>query len=323
MFQPDHATIELSNQADVHSSHKIGDAVVISVRDGVKVFEGEITAIKGIYKGDGHTSVLIHALNKLSRLSRARKSVTYQQMSDKDILSKVVSAAGLSLEWKHDSNIKYQHVYQHNQTDLEFLRTRAARLGCHVWCVGDKVMVKQPDFGAKLGIKLVTDKAGVGEPIRLFSPIIDSAGVVKKVTVRGWDPEKKQEIVGTASIATSPLGSKNASAASGPLGKEETFVVDHPIWSVEEANALAKAHLMDLTLKYITGECEISGNEKVDIGKTVEIIVSSTNASVPFNGNYYVMGLRHVHRVEKNKAAKSGDGGFTTLLRLARDGQEA
>ena len=91
--------------------------------------------------------------------------------------------------------------------------------------------------------------------------------------------------------------------------------------SVEEAKALAKAHLQDLSLKYMTGEVEISGNEKADIGKTVEITVSSS-AEVPFNGKYYVMGLRHVHRVEKNKQAKAGEGGFITVLRLARDGQK-
>ena len=129
MFQPDHATIELSNQADEHSKHKVGETVEIKVREGTKVFEGEITAIKAVYKGDGQTTIQIHALNKLARLARARKSVTFQKMTDKDILSKVVSAAGLSLEWKHETNIKYEHVYQHNQDNLSFLRTRAARLG--------------------------------------------------------------------------------------------------------------------------------------------------------------------------------------------------
>ena len=41
----------------------------------------------------------------------------------------------------------------------------------------------------------------------------------------------------------SKLGSKHASSAAGNHGSEETFTVDHPIWSQEEATAIAKARL--------------------------------------------------------------------------------
>ena len=33
------------------------------------------------------------------------------------------------------------------------------------------------------------------------------------------------------------------------------------------------------------------------------------------------MGIVHMNRVEKNKQARAGEGGFHTQLRLARDGQ--
>lgn len=133
MFQPDHAVVELANEKDVHSLHKVGDSLKVKVRDTV-IFDGEINAIRGLYRGaGGHTGIQLHGLSKMARLHRAKKSTTYQDMTDEDILKKVVSSSGMSLEWKHEAKIKYKHVYQHNQTDLEFLRTRAARLGCHVW----------------------------------------------------------------------------------------------------------------------------------------------------------------------------------------------
>ena len=105
--------------------------------------------------------------------------------------------------------------------------------------------------------------------------------------------------------------------ASGDLGKEETFNVDQPIWSKEEADALAKARLNDLALSFITGECEVTGDSKVDMGQVIDIDANSepnTGGDDPFNGKYYVMGITHRYMLSKTK-----DGGYTTTLRLARD----
>jgi len=323
MYQPDHATIEVSNQGSAHAGHKVGDSVEIKIGDGAdSLFKGQITGLSPLFKGGGDTKITIQAMNKLHKLVRGRHSKTFQDKTDQQIISEVVQSAGLTLEWKHDQTITYKHVYQHNQTNLEFLRMRAARLGCHIWCVDTKVFVKQPDLGASQALELHCDKAGSGEPVRWFRPKLDSSGIVKKVTVRGWDPEKKEEIVGEASIASSPLASKNASAASNDLGNEETFIVDQPIWSKQEANAIAKAKLTDAALSYITGDVEIAGNSKVDLGKSIKITVKS-DANDPFSGKYYVMGIVHTNRVEKKQGGKGGDGGFHTQLRLARDGQDS
>lgn len=317
MNQPDMASIVLSNQGDVYSTKKVGAAVEVCVgSDSESIFKGEIVGLEPTYKGGGKTTILIRAMNKLHRLLRMRKSLTFTDKSDQQILQQVVGDAGLSLEWKHEKSITYKHVYQHNQTDLEFLRTRAARMGCHVWCVDTKVFCKQPERDASLGIKLAVDKDGDVQ-LRAFMPRLSSAGIVKKVTVKGWNPETKELITGTSSIANSPLGSKNPSAASGDLGKEETFTVDHPIFSKEEADAIAKARLIDLALTYITGEAECSGSPKFELGKTVEIEANAQGASDPFNGKYYIMGITHRHTAPKAK-----EGGFVSILKLARDAQE-
>src|ERR1041384_3028706 len=147
MFQPDMAAIVLANQGDVYSTKKIGATIEVKVgNDKTPVFQGEIVGLEPVYKGGEKTVILLRAMNKLHRLLRKRKSRTFTDKTDQQILNQVVGDAGLTLEWKHEASIQYKHVYQHNQTDLEFLRTRAARMGCHVWCVDSKVFVKQPDL---------------------------------------------------------------------------------------------------------------------------------------------------------------------------------
>ena len=222
-----------------------------------------------------------------------------------------LSDGGLTLEWKHEKNITYKHVYQHNLSGLEFIRTRAARIGCHVWCEDTKLFVKEPELGQSSGVKLSVDKEG---NLRSFNPRISMASVVKKVTVKGWNPETKELITGEAQAQNSPLGSQNAVAACGEHASEGTFTVDHPIWSKEEADAIAKARLRDLNLTFITGEAEMKGSAEVQMGKTVEIEANAMGGDDPFNGKYYVAGITHRHTMPKSK-----EGGYVTIIKFMRD----
>ncbi len=319
MYQPDMAAIVLSNQNDAHTPQaKIGAPVEVKVGDDSKsIFKGEVMGVEPIYKGGDTTKILIRAVNKLHRLLRKRKSLTFQDMTDQAILDKVVKDAGLTLEWKHEKSITYKHVYQHNLNGLEFLRMRAARMGCHVWCVDTKVFVKEPDLSNDSGVTLSVDEGG---KLRAFSPRLSSAAIVNKVTVKGWNPETKELITGSATAQDSPLGKEKAASACAQIGgNEETFTVDHPIWSKEEADALAKARLRDLNLTFITGEADCAGNADLDVAQSVDITANAANkpADDPFNGKYYIMGITHRHTMPKSR-----EGGFVTILKLGRDAQK-
>jgi phage protein D len=329
MFQPDMATIVLSNQGGQYSGTELGAPVEIFIGDddGTSVYQGEVIGLEPVYRGGEKSRIVLRAMNKLHRLLRLRKSRTFTGKTDSAILKEVVGDAGLKLEFKHEKDqqkpLEYKHVYQHNQTDIEFLRTRAARIGCHVWCVGDVVHVKQPDLQQQPKVKLNTSRPGGDEAttaaIKSFTPRLSTANILKKVTVKGWNPETKELIVGEYSAQTSKLGPTNAVTAAKKLAAEETFMVDHPIWSKEEADVLAKARLVDLSLGFITGECELTLDPERTLGEVVSITVNGeddTKQTDPFNGRYYVMGVTH------RFVTASKEGGYTTALRVARDAQQ-
>ena len=255
-------------------------------------------------------------MNKFHRMLRKKASMTYTDKTDQAIPSQVVQNSGLTLDWKHEKSITYKHVYQHNQSDMEFLRTRAARMGCHVWCVDTTLHCKQPDLRQGPLVELKVDQSSPDATLRHFAPRVNSSAVINKMTVKGWNPETKELITGEATVTASPLASKSSVAASGDLGNEDSFTVDHPIWSAEEANAIAKAKLQDASLSYMKGEAEITGDPSMDLGKVVKITANGNSGSDPFNGNYYIMGITHRHT-----APRAREGGYVTILRLARDGQ--
>lgn len=316
--QPDMCAVVIANQASYYTSKfKVAQDIEINIGED-SIYKGQLVGLEPSFKGGGKTTVLLRGMNKLHLMSRGKKSATFVDKKDKDILSQVISAAGLSIDWQHDKAdpVQYHHVYQHNQSDLEFVRTRAARIGAHIWCVDSKVMVRYPDLQKDSGVKLAVNTAG-GKVLGLkhFAPRLSSAPVVKKVTVKGWNPETKELISATATSSGSKLGSKVASSASAAHGSEETFTVDHPIWSQQEASVLAEGRLMELSLGYITGEAECAGNAKFDLGQVISVDVDDGKVKDPFTGKYYVMGVSHRY------SAQNKDG-FTSYLRLARDAQD-
>src|SRR5215831_2182170 len=91
MNQPDMASIVLSNQGDNHTKTKMGDSVEIKVGDGsTSIYKGEVVSVEPSYKGGEKSRVLIRAMNKFHRLLRKRKSVTFTDKTDQQILSQVV-----------------------------------------------------------------------------------------------------------------------------------------------------------------------------------------------------------------------------------------
>jgi phage protein D len=318
--QPDMASIVVYNQDHRYSKLKItGDVEIKIGKEQKSIYKGEIVGLEPTFRGGEPQRIQIRAMNKFHRLLRIKKSMTFTDKTDQAILSQVVQEAGLTLAWKHEKSITYKHVYRHNQSGMEFVRNRAGRMGCHVWCVDTTLNVKQPDLSNDSGIELkVSAGVGQGEQLRGFTPRISSAPINKKVTVKGWNPETKELITGEFEGSSSPLGSEYCVAASKDHGEHETFTADQPIWSKEEADALAKAKQVDQALTFITGEAEAVGDPAFELATVVKVTVNTEDSSDTFNGKYYVMGLTHRHVA----GGKDKDGGFVTHLRLARDAQK-
>lgn len=328
VYQPDMCALVLANQNDVITTDanrmKIGAEVKIQVHgNDTPLFKGELIGVEPFYKGSEDARVTMRAVNRLHRLLRKRQSRTWTEVTDQNIFSEIAGTHGMTLEWTaSEITIRYKHVYQHNQTDLEFLRMRAARIGCHFWCIDQKLYVTTPRLDRESNTPPLTlDKSAPSGAVQSFLPRLSTLNAVKKVTVRGWDPEKKQLIVGEASVTDSPLGAETADKAAEELAIEETFTVDHPIWSAEEANVLARARLRELSLSFITGTIELHGYVKeIELGKTIEIKASGS-AEDPFSGKYYVMGITHRYLPSMKDQPGKKDVA-SQIVKLARDARK-
>lgn len=331
--QPDMAAITLLNDNHEFTNEVgLGDEVEIKIGEGAAseeegsgtdntIFKGEVVALEGNYKTGGESKLVVRAFNKMHRLLRGKKSRTYTNKKDSDIASQIAQESGLSAE-ADDSQIQHDHVYQHNQTDLEFLRIRAARIGFEVLVEDRTLHFRKPKVSEDSGIELKLQDPGAGGLLKSFLPRLSSAQMVKKVEVRAWDPEKKEVIVGTAEAGSSVLGSTaGAEASSEPFGGDvASFTVDHPVASREEADKLAEAKLGALLMGYITGEGVAVGNPALKAGIVVKITVNTDEESDRFNGKYFLEGV--THRYRHSSEGGDGAGGYTTLIRFRRDAEQ-
>lgn len=324
--QPDMCSVTIRNEDNSYSSSlKVGDPLVVEVGDDKKkVFSGDIVGLEPVYKANGENTVTVRAFNKLHKLLRGRKSKTFLDRSDKDIVGEIARAHQLAPQVGAAASIVHKHVYQHNQTDLEFLRVRAARLGFDVWVdEEDKLHFDQPDSGKDSNVKLRYGEAGESTTdqqaifLKYFTPRMSSTGVVKSVKVRGWNPEKKEEIIGEANAEASRLGQTSADSAAGSLASPETFEVDQPIFSKEEADLIAKAKLREAMMSYMTGEGECRGSPEIKPGIVVTITVNPDNKGDRFNGKYLVTGASHRY----SNPSRGDTGGYVTAFRVCRDAE--
>ncbi len=268
------------------------------------IFTGEVVGIEPIFDGR-ERRVVIRALNRLHRLTGAPKTREFVDVTDAEIVATIAGENGLVAEASSAPPQRYERVFQQNQTDLEFLRMRAARIGFDVWCEDTTLFFRKPEDHPP--IVLASPPAAGDLRLKRFHPRLSSSNTVQKVVVRGWDPDR-HEIVGEAAAPTILL----TAGDSDPdllFGRTIEFQVDQPVFSVEEAKAIAKSKLEELSRSYITGEAESSGSPQLRPGRLAVL----TGVGERFDGKYYVAGVSH-----RFSHGEGCDGGYRSRLRVRR-----
>ena len=335
MGQPDMCCVTLRNEDNTYSnSVSLGVPLEVKTADGDLIFAGETIGMDSDYRAGGKNTVMLRGFNCLHRMLRTHRSQTFVDMTEDAIVQRIVQSYPLEAECgeRARSSAPSEHVYQNNQTDLQFLRTRAARLAYDLWVEDNKILhFDAPSPKADSGITLRYGDAETAARekaifLKRFCPKLSSAGIVQQVEVRGWNPKTKKEIVGkfTTEDAASPLGGKSAfqatysGDASGFKGMTcQSFKVDQPIQSVDEAKAIAEEKFRSAAMGFITGEGECRGSAEIKLGAVVNVIVNPDSSGDRFNGKYMVVGATHRYAAQN----RNSSGGYITRIRVRRDAE--
>lgn len=292
---PDMAIIQLYDDdlqwVDDTGKFDIGKSLEI-LYDRETLFKGEITSLEPEFSETGRATLTVRGYDKSHRLHRGRKTRTFLNKKDSVIVGDVASAAGLSVE-ADGTSATQDYVIQHNQTDMEFLLSRAQRVGYQLYTTQGKLVFK------KSGTSQNGPTLEWGDNLRSFRPRWTGVHQAEKFAVYGWDNAKKQVLQGKASsISTWNQGSMSQSggdmAKSGFKGAEaaEAVVTTHPVSNVDDATAMAEALGHDISSDFVQAEGLCFGDPKLLAGVNVKIDKVGTR----FSGKYFVTAATHVYR---------------------------
>jgi uncharacterized protein involved in type VI secretion and phage assembly len=279
----------------------IGAEVAISLgapRDNKKqkLTEGEITALEPNFAPEG-IRLVASGYDRSHRLHRNRKTRTFQKMTTSAIVEKVVKEAGLSPR-VDATTTQHEFVQQNNETDWEFLHRLASTLDYETFMEGGvlrfrKIPVPYQAPSRPLELEYGENTTN-GSAVRLhsFFPRVTAAQQVEEVVVRGWDPKRKQPIVGKAPVEQrgSKIGISRREALK-PFPRGVVSVADAPVAADEDARGLASSIASYLGHGFVTafGVCE--GNPRVKAGAALKI----KGLGAEFSGTYRCSATTHVY----------------------------
>lgn len=276
---------------------------------------GEITSLAPSFPSSGMPTLTVSGTDPLNRLRRNKPgpntAKSFFQVRDWEIAQRVAERNHLG--WSQDSTTDGQMnpvVNQRDLDDLRFVLSLAKRNDFEATTVLE-------DGGAKLYFGPPRDRRGSqavteipltwGQSLVSFHPHLSTGLQVSRVTVRGWDRNTKQPIVGTATIDELKAPGKGRSAAEileANNNEKVERIVDRAVQSLDEAKALAKQLLAETAYLFLTGSGETIGNPEIRPLTNLKL----TGLGTRYDGVYYVTRADHTY----------GASGYLTSFEVKR-----
>ena len=279
----------------------IGDTVTIKVTppggSPETLIKGEVTGFEAEY-GATRLRTVLRGYDMSHRLHRGRRTETYKNVTDADIARTVASRASLTVGKIDSTSGTHDHVSQANQSDWDFLKSRAREIGYELAMEDGKFNFRKP-IQASAAPQNGTYQ-NHSDPLQLvfgddlieFRPRVTSAEQVNDVKVRGWDPVQKQTVIGSANAATVTTDSlrDNPASLANKFGGPTFTAVNRPLAQQAQVDGAAGSIAELISSAFAEADGLANGNPKLKAGATVSVGVVGDK----FSGKYTLTSARHV-----------------------------
>jgi phage protein D/phage baseplate assembly protein gpV len=280
------AQLEIGKAIEISATSQSDDAEAVLIK-------GEVTSIEAEYDTLGARAI-VRGYDKSHRLTAGRKTKTYENVKLSDVAKQIASDAGLSTD-VDETDGTLPHVFQVNQSDLDFLYSLAARAGFDCRVDGDTLLFKKPVESADAPDEGDPSDAGGttlvwGVNLVEFRARMSAVAQVSEVQLRGWDPKAKEAVIGKGTPSAS-----NADLALGPtdladkVGGQTMVVVDHPVSTQADADVLATARANQVGSAAFEATAVAIGDPKLKAGTPVSV----SGVDPALSGKWTISGSRH------------------------------
>ena len=279
--------------------------IMLGYKDAVEeVISGRVTGMKPLFKKNSAERVMIRGYDIMHQLHRGKKTVTFANMTDKEIVEKIATDAGVGVECEEIGTVRELSA-QVNQTDYEYLLEMGRHYNCRLITRDDKLIFRPiEDISSEEVI------AEWGKTLIEFHPDLDSSRIVTDVEVLGWDDVKGKIIEGTAVYGDIPKtigeGTAGGAIAEDNYGNAKWVVVNRKIDDMNRAEKMAIDSITQNSMKYISARATVQGNNKIEAGMVVNI----KGVGKKLSGEYFVTRVKHLFITE---------WGYTTSFECERN----
>lgn len=296
----DMATVTVSNK-----DNRWVDSTLFEKGNTMEILLGYGRALKLVFKGmivrpelsfpeDGVPTLNVRAYDAshLMRRDQEKKMTTWQNVTDSQLVRGIAEKYSfkdedLAIEETKDV---LPYVAQGNETDWEFLKSRAVRVGFELFVELDEFHFHRP----KDYVKRIPGAFEYGSNLKSFEPRLTTINQVSKVIVKGWNAEEKVPIVAVATsestLDRSILGGAPASRfVKEDFGEGARILHDLVPRTQKEAEELAKAYFKQKEYELI----EATGSCIGDVNLNAKSLVVIEGVGRRFSGLYYLTKVTH------------------------------
>ncbi len=252
------------------------------------IFSGRIMALEAHFPEGGPPELNVLAEDRFQDLRMTRRTRTFVNVSDADVISQIANEHGLSPS-VDVRGPTYKILAQVNQSDLAFLRERARAIDAELWMDGNTLHAashsKRNDGTLRLAY---------GRELRAFSVLADLSRQYSSVIVSGWDVASKEGLRHEASddILSGELQGDTSGAhiLSTAIGQRKEVLAHTTPLNSQEAQATAEAFFKMNARRFVVGNGEATPDSHLRVGSYVELL----NLGPLFSGKYYLSEVQHV-----------------------------
>jgi phage protein D len=311
------ATIKFNNWDDRKVAFKYSDKpewfvdsrvqLKVGYRDYlVPLVVGQINSVAPDFPEKGASTLTIGVQDKLQIL-KDRKPAPGDKRQFKGTASEIAEEIAKRNNLATDTDpggVTHDNVVQGDEDDATFLLKLAHRNNFDCYVYVDANHKDKLRFGARR--RAVEHKLKWRESLRSFTPTLTMSGQVSKVTVRGWNIDKKEAVIGEAVAADleKASGTTGADKAKTAVANRQEVVIGASVETEEEAKALAKSLLENRVNAFVTGKGSLIGRPDIRPGDTVSI----SELGTLFSGIYDVIKVEH----------QLDDKGFSTTFDVTK-----
>lgn len=289
------ATIELLDGDPAQESFTISNSgdflpgATITISAGyhdamASVFEGII--IKQSVKARSNESpvLMVECRDKSVKMTIGRNNALFENMTDSDVMGKLIGAHGLQKSVASTS-YTYKELVQYYSTDWDFLLSRADANGLIVVTDAGKVNVLKPDSSQSPVLQLT-----YGDTIYNFSAEVDARTQYPSVTSSAWDSKGQSVLTATSqSQGITPPGNLSSSTLADVIGLSTYPLQTAAPLEQSDIQNWANGCYTKACFSQVKGHIEFQGNALALPGKIVEL----SGAGDRFNGNCLVSRVKH------------------------------